>query len=214
MDINYIKKFIFDLADWIYRRKCYFCGISKENVKMCSKCLNSIEYNNFEENREILNTKIYCATQYSNIVQKLVRGVKYHKQKDLAFYQAKIMFNYWQNLNVSKEFQIVPVPLFYKREKSRNYNHMKIVGDEFAKLTGYILNNDLIKRTKNTKPQYKLSRKERMANLENAFSVDKSKFIKGKSILILDDICTTGSTFESMIKELNKNEMYDITCFA
>ena len=52
-----------------------------------------------------------------------------------------------------------------------------------------------------------------MENLSNAFEVDKSKLLD-KPILLLDDICTTGSTFESMIQELNKNDIYNITCLA
>ena len=62
-------------------------------------------------------------------------------------------------------------------------------------------------------PQYKLSKNERAINLSEAFKVDKDKIIKGK-ILIIDDICTTGSTFEEMIKELKKAGINDITCLA
>ena len=77
----------------------------------------------------------------------------------------------------------------------------------------YVINKNLIKRIKDTKPQYQLKRPERMRNLSGAFSVDKEKY-NGKTILIIDDICTTGSTFEEMIKALNKENIYDITCFA
>ena len=57
----------------------------------------------------------------------------------------------------------------------------------------------LIKRIKDTKPQYKLTRKERLVNLAEAYEVYKSKDL-GMPVLILDDICTTGTTFEEMIK--------------
>ena len=59
----------------------------------------------------------------------------------------------------------------------------------------------------------KLSKKQREENLSNAFWVDKSKY-KNKKILILDDICTTGSTFEEMIREFKRNNIHDIICFA
>ena len=52
-----------------------------------------------------------------------------------------------------------------------------------------------------------------MENLLNAFEVDKSALLD-MPILLIDDICTTGSTFESMIEELNKNNIYNITCLA
>ena len=66
---------------------------------------------------------------------------------------------------------------------------------------------------KDTKAQYKLNRTQRLENLSNAFEVNKEKY-KGKTLLIIDDICTTGSTFEEMIKELNKAGIIDIVCFA
>ena len=90
---------------------------------------------------------------------------------------------------------------------------MELVAKEFCNLTGYGENFDLIKRIKDTKPQYNLSRTQRMKNLESAFEVDKSKLLD-MPILIIDDICTTGSTFEEMINSLNKNGITDITCLA
>ena len=90
---------------------------------------------------------------------------------------------------------------------------MNLVGEEFCRITSNTLNKDLIKRIKDTKPQYKLKRNERVKNLSNAFQVDLSQY-HGKTILLIDDICTTGSTFEEMIKELKRNGINDIICFA
>ena len=90
---------------------------------------------------------------------------------------------------------------------------MELVAEEFCKLSGYSLNKELIKRIKSTKPQYKLTRAERMKNLEKAFQVDPSKLLN-LPILIIDDICTTGSTFEAMIDELNSHGINNITCLA
>ena len=90
---------------------------------------------------------------------------------------------------------------------------MELVCEEFSKLSGFGYNFELIKRIKDTKPQYKLSRNQRLENLSNAFEIDKNKY-SGKTLLILDDICTTGSTFEEMIKGLNNIGIVDIICFA
>ena len=126
---------------------------------------------------------------------------------------AKFMYEYWNSLEISGDFQVVPVPLHKNRIKKRKYNHMELVAEEFCKLSGYSLNTELITRVKDTKPQYKLSRKERLENLSEAFEVDKSKDL-GKSILILDDICTTGATFEEMIKTLKSEGLKDIVCLS
>ena len=90
---------------------------------------------------------------------------------------------------------------------------MELVCEEFSKLSGFECNFELIKRIKDTKPQYKLSRIQRLENLSKAFETDNSKY-KGKTLLIMDDICTTGSTYEEMIKEFNNVGITKIVCLA
>jgi len=208
-----MKRFIDELLNWIYKKKCYFCKSSKEAVKMCSKCYSELEFLPFKINRIIESKPVYCAGIYSTNLQKLIRGLKYHNQPDLAFYLAKFMAEYLSDILKDKKFEVVPVPIFKTKEKKRKYNHMNLVAQEFCTLTGNILNKDLIKRIKDTKPQYKLKRYEREENLKGAFEVNSENY-KGNTVLLLDDICTTGSTFEEMIKELNKNGITDIMCFA
>lgn len=202
-----------NLLDWIYKKKCYFCRSSKEAVKMCSKCYNNMDFLPVQINRIIEGKKVYCAGVYSKNLQKLIRGLKYHNQKDLAYYLAKFMAEYFSKITDKTDFEIIPVPIYPKREKKRKYNHMNLVGEELARITSNSLNKNLIKRVKDTKPQYKLKRHERLQNLNGAFEVDKSNYT-GKSLLLIDDICTTGSTFEEMIKEFAKYGITDIICFA
>lgn len=202
-----------DLLDWIYKKKCYFCKSSKEAVKMCSKCYEEMDFLPVKPSRTVKGKKVYCAGIYSKNLQKLIRGLKYHNQRDLAFYLAQFMSEYFEKISDKKDYEVIPVPIYPKREKKRKYNHMNLVGEEFCRITANTLNVDLIKRIKDTKPQYKLKRQERVQNLTNAFKVDKSKY-NGKTLLLIDDICTTGSTFEEMINELKKNGINDIICLA
>ena len=206
-------KFFNSLLDLIYRKKCYFCGKSKNSVKMCPECYDELCFSYVNANRIINGINIYSCGLYEKTLQKLIRGLKYHKQKELAYYLAKFMYEYFSKLRIKTEYQVVPVPLHINRIKKRKYNHMELVAEEFCKLSGFTPNFELIKRIKDTKPQYKLSRQERMKNLANAFTVDKSKDLD-MPILILDDICTTGSTFEEMTSALKKEGLTDITCLA
>lgn len=210
-----MKKLLNSLLDLIYRKKCYFCGNSKYSAKMCPECFEKLEFSDFKTNRIIYGVDVYCAGVYTKELQKLIRGLKYHNQKDLAYYQAKFMYDYFLNLDIlqEKDFELVAVPLHKNRIKKRKYNHMELVCEEFNKLSGFECNFELIKRIKDTKPQYKLSRNQRLENLSKAFEVKKEAY-KGKTVLIMDDICTTGSTFEEMIKELNNAGITDIVCFA
>ncbi len=208
-----MRKFLEGLLDWVYKKKCYFCRSSYESVRMCSKCYQEMDFLPVKINRIVEGKKIYCAGIYSKNLQKLIRGLKYHKQRDLAYYLAKFMSEYFEKLTDKKDFEVIPVPIYPKREKKRKYNHMNLVGEEFCRITSLTLNKNLITRIKDTKPQYKLKRHQRIENLSNAFKVNK-EYYNGKTLLLIDDICTTGSTFEEMIKEFNKNGITDIVCLA
>ncbi len=208
-----MKNIITSLLDLIYRKKCYFCGSSEHSLKMCPKCFDELCYSDFVPNRIINGVNIYSCGMYEKYLQKLIRGLKYHKQKELAYYLAKFMYYYFNRVGINRAFQVVPVPLHKNRIKKRKYNHMELVAEEFCKFMGYTPNFELIKRIKDTKPQYKLSKPQRMENLKDAFEVDKTKFLD-MPVLIIDDICTTGSTFEEMINSLNKEGITDITCLA
>ena len=208
-----MKNIFSAFLDLIYRKKCYFCGKSKNSVKMCPDCYNALDFSDIKANRIIDGVNIFTCGMYNKNLQKLIRGLKYHKQKELAFYLAKFMFEYFIKLGINKEFQVVPVPLHKNRIKKRKYNHMELVAEEFCRLSGFTPNYELITRIKDTKPQYKLSRKERMQNLANAFEVDKTKYLP-LPVLLIDDICTTGATFEEMISALKKEGINDIICLA
>lgn len=210
-----MKNLLESLLDLIYRKKCYFCGSSKHTLKMCPECYEKLEFNDYRVNRVVNGVNVYCAGVYTKELQKLIRGLKYHKQKELAYYQAKFMYDYFCNLDdlKDKEFELIPVPLHKNRIKKRKYNHMELVCEEFSKISGFSCNFNLINRVKDTKPQYKLNRKQRLENLSKAFEINKDN-LPSKPILIFDDICTTGSTFEEIIKELNKAGIKEITCFS
>ncbi len=180
---------------------------------MCPDCYNALDFNDTHPERTIYGVNIYTCGVYEKNLQKLIRGLKYHKQKELAYYLAKFMYEYFEKLNNTGDFQVVAVPLHKNRIKKRKYNHMELVAEEFCRLAGLTPNFKLIKRVKDTKPQYKLSRKERLTNLSNAFEVDTASDLH-KPVLILDDICTTGATFEEMIKTLNNCGIKEIMCMA
>lgn len=210
-----MKHIINSLLDLIYRKKCYFCKKSKHSLKMCPDCYNKLEFNDFRANRIIDGIDVFCAGVYTKELQQLIRGLKYHKQKELAYYQAKFMYEYFLNLNINKnkDFELIAVPLHKKRINKRKYNHMELVCEEFSKLSGYKCNFDLIKRIKDTKAQYNLNKKERIKNLSEAFQINKKAY-NNKTLLILDDICTTGSTFEEIVKTLKHSEIKSIICLA
>jgi len=78
---------VLSLLDWIYKKRCYFCKRSSESVRMCTECYDKLTTLPVGINRIINGVNILCAGNYSKDLQKLIRGLKYHKQRDLAFYR-------------------------------------------------------------------------------------------------------------------------------
>lgn len=207
--INILKR----LLDFIYETKCYFCSGSKEDTVFCSKCYNSVDFFSNQPVSKIANCRVYAVTYYKEITQKLIRAVKYHNKKELAPFQAKMMYEYWQGTSeCDKKYTVIPVPMFYSKGRKRNYNHMDLVAEEFCRLSGYKLAEKSLVRTRETAPQYKLSKKERMKNLKDAFALKDKNF--QEPVMLMDDISTTGTTLTEIINVLNENNIYDITCFV
>lgn len=165
--------------------------------------------------RKVKEADVYACAVYDDIIKRLIRDLKYHKQKKLAPLQAKLMYQYWQELNLDGEFLILPVPIHMHRRKERKYNHMDLVADEFAKLSGFTTNKTFLLRTKDTEKQYKLNKKERIKNIKGAFDLDISQNIdKNIQLLIIDDITSTGITLEEIIKLLKAHGFNKITALT
>ena len=199
-------KFFEKLLDYIFCKKCYLCHEYEENIVLCSKCYSKLEKNQVKIfiNNE---TKIsfYAAGIYDGNLKTLIRGLKFHYQKELANPIAKFMYEYWEQLKIKPDnYIVIAVPQYTKTKKP--YNHAQEIAREFAKLTGYKYDFDLIKRIKKTKPQYKLNHQERKENLEGAFKLTK-EIDKNAVYIIIDDIITTSATVEQMQKTLNSKNI-------
>lgn len=208
-------KFIEKLLSLIYIQPCYFCKSTKEDTLICSKCYSKIKFLGIDVFKKINDVNIYACTIYDEIIKKLIRDLKYHKQKQLAPLQAQIMKKYLDELKLTEDFLILPVPIHPNRKKERKYNHMDLVGEELSKTTGYKINKEFLRRIKDTQKQYKLNKQERIKNINGAFDIDISQSInKDTQLLIIDDITSTGITLEEIIKTLKTHGYNKITAIT
>lgn len=99
---------------------------------------------------------------------------------------------------------IVPVPLHPKRKKQRGFNQAQIIAKELAKLKGIELVERSLVKVKNVPPQTSLKAEERKKNVRGAFQVVKNEWIKGRVVLLVDDVYTTGSTISECSAALRK----------
>lgn len=99
---------------------------------------------------------------------------------------------------------IIPIPLTRKREWNRGYNQSEEIAKGISRYTKIPIVTNAVKRTRFTQSQTHLKSEQRKQNVENAFKLLKPSLIKGKHILLVDDIITTGATAYSCAKELQK----------
>jgi len=106
-----------------------------------------------------------------------------------------MMVSYWQDIHLPADV-IVPVPLHARRLRERGYNQAALLARELGKGVGLpVLENALI-RVRDTSPQVDLGAEERRENVRGAFHLPDDRLV-GKSVLLVDDVYTTGATLEA-----------------
>ncbi len=183
----------------------------------CAKCGKPlIPTDFFKQNREILcldckrkkySFEFSCSTGiYDKVLKKCIHLFKYYGEKKLAKPLGKLMVD---SLVKNDEFKrkidlIIPVPLHRNDLKKRGFNQSVLLGKVTGDYLSIPVRENVLVKKKLTPFQVNLSKKERKINILGAFSVEKPEEIKGKNILILDDVFTTGATVEECTKELMK----------
>jgi len=129
-------------------------------------------------------------------IRDLIEKLKYQRQRAVV----KFFKNYIVNLLDENYDFIVPVPLHPLKEKERGFNQSLLIAELIKEELQVPIVTEGIIRTKYTKTQTKLSRKEREENVKNSFNIKSVKRFIGKKLLIVDDVYTTGSTVRSFAK--------------
>jgi ComF family protein len=146
--------------------------------------------------------KVLTIYRYNETIAKSLSALKYSDQTFLAKKFSRILFTNFKEEIANCDI-ICAVPLHKKRLKERKFNQAVLIAKNLSK-DKFI--PDLLWRLVNTAAQVKLKKKEREKNLKKAFLVNKKyhKLIKGKKILLLDDVMTTGATVNNCAKTLKK----------
>ncbi|MCT4687975.1 ComF family protein [Vallitalea sp.] len=191
--------------------------IMEPRCKKCSKPLNSelAEYCFDCTKNEHDYTRGWAVWLYEGKLKKALQRYKNNNNNNYGrIFSKEVVTLYKREIVEAYVNLIIPVPLHIKKQRKRGYNQAEIIATYIGKYLDIPCNTNCVMRTINTKPQKNLSDKERVSNMKKAFKVIKPDEITGKTILICDDIYTTGNTIDSLAKELLINgakEVFFIT---
>lgn len=148
--------------------------------------------------------------EYDSIRKSLYR-FKYGGRKEYAaFYADMTVRCLWEFIRAVSPDGLVPVPLSRSRHRRRGYNQSAVIAEEIGKRMHIPVFSDYVVRQKNTAPLRGQNLYERQNNLKNAFNIGQN-VVKLKTIIIIDDIYTTGSTIDEVaatLKEFGAERVY------
>lgn len=203
-----MKEILKNIAQFIFPETCHICGnrLNGNIHYLCPSCLSDLPrslyhrlpFNPMEERFvgkfrfERANAHLHYSP--SSSVATLMKDLKYHQFKGLAKYLGEIA---GRELFTTDFFYgidyIVPVPMHFIKRAKRGYNQAEVIAEGVSEITGIRIGN-FLKATRSHKTQTKRTVEERRQNLKGIFSVSSSVDLNGRHLLILDDVCTTGTT--------------------
>lgn len=133
------------------------------------------------------------AVFYGGTVAFAIHGLKYRGKTQLARPLSSYLLAYLDAHPISIDC-LIPVPLHAERLAFRGYNQSDLLAAEVGRARGIPVRADLIERTRHTAPQVHLKRKERLENVRDAFAPRQTDAFSGETVLLIDDVCTTGAT--------------------
>jgi len=175
---------------------CPVCKKEEKQGRVCDKC----------QNLTFLNG-LWIASDYNEeIVKKSIHTLKYQFAFDIAETAAKILVEFIKKHQfiLKNNFIIAPIPLHKKRFLWRGFNQSELLARELTKNFSFLLSTNNLIRKRYTRAQAELDKKDRENNIKNAFFIKKPLEFSGKSVILIDDVYTTGSTMNECAKVLKQ----------
>jgi len=166
----------------------------KKGILICQRCA---------ERRHVFEQSV-SPFEYRDEMRKAVLRFKYSGRAEYtAFFARSIAVYAGRKVKIWKPDVIVPVPLHPSRMRKRGYNQAALIAEALSGEFDIPYDEKLIKRTRRTRRQMELDSEQRSRNISGAFSCAKNRPVPG-TVLLTDDILTTGSTLDACAEELKK----------
>lgn len=214
--------------DWIFPRRCLHCreflknredlctpcdaawpSLKSPHCSVCARPFVSSEGGNRLCGDCLAEPKtcgrVIAAGIYRGVLHDLIVRFKYRGQEGYSTFFGGKMSEALSAFPDSSYDLIVPAPLHPARLRERGYNQAHLLAREVGKTLRLPVDARVLKKVRKTQPQADLPAEERRSNLRQAFEVRRAEAIKGKKILIVDDVYTTGTTVETISGLLLRN---------
>ena len=205
------------ILDFLFPRTCLKCQILLPDDKqyVCETCWDSIErvhphHALYKDTRGKLvkaghvdSLVSCCVFTTDGAFQSLVHEMKYGKFEKLGVWLGGHLGEEIKRKGVHADY-LIPIPLHKRKFRERGYNQAELIARGVSVVTGAPVRADLIRRRRFTETQTKLNIDERKKNMEDAFELlpGKEEEMRGKSVIIIDDVITTGATISSCAEKL------------
>lgn len=206
-----------NFAALAYPETCCACGtmlITKEK-HLCLHCRALLPKTRFHKNRENQLTKIFWGRlqmetgtclyyfQKGGRVQRLIHQFKYKGNTELGFYLGQLLGRSIKSSPYYRDIDcIIPVPLHPKRERLRGFNQSAVIAGGIASSLSVPCPTHLLIRKEYTETQTRKNRFNRWQNVADVFDTPEPEALINKSVLLVDDVITTGSTLEACAQKL------------
>ncbi len=222
--IKQARQLVLLLADWFFPKECVGCGA--EGRWLCPECQRQISWQPYqaclvcqsETSGKICRShnwaldKVIAAADYNcPLINKLIKICKYHFSPEAAAELAALLWQFLQKQNlpplnkgrvgVGSAIIIIPVPLSRRRLRWRGFNQAAVLAQTLAENLQLPFNFKDLQKIKNTKPQASLLAHDRLSNLNNCF-VWRGEALTNQTIILIDDVATTGATLNECAKVL------------
>jgi len=206
-----------DVKHLFYPHICNGCGsdIIPEQNLLCARCMLQLPvtfFANYPNNpiEKIFTGRLPVAAAHAefyfsktSLIQQLIHQLKYKSNKAIGIYLGEMMGKtIRQSGRFSQVDALVPLPLFPGKEKKRGYNQAAVICEGMSLSMQLPVMENVLLRRHFTDTQTKKHRTERWQNVADSFTVQHPEKIKGKHLLLVDDVITTGATLEASGRHL------------
>ena len=218
-----VEKAVGSLVQLIYPLRCPVCDdiVIPYGRKICPECVKKLKYvesprclkcgKKLEEaeqeycldcsKRQHFFVQGRALYEYGSVAGSIYRFKYGNRQEYASFYGEEVARNLGEFIHKIRPDGLIPVPLHRVRQRKRGYNQAQLLAKAISHCTGVPVYDKIVTRKRNTLPLKQLNPRERQNNLKKAFII-RGNDVKLKTILIIDDIFTTGSTIDELSRVL------------